>query len=70
MIQLLTDYGSTNIYEDDVDQIEVIGQIVEPALYGGIPIVEYIAAVRELTPEEYKLKNRVKVINNVLDSAS
>ena len=69
MIHLLTDYGNANIYGDDVDRIEVIGQVVEEQPYGAIPIVEYLVAVRELTPEEYKLKNRVKVINNVLDSA-
>lgn len=66
-IHLLVDYGTANIYDDEVDQIEVISQVVEEQPYGAIPIVEYLVAVRELTPEEYKLKNRVKVINNVLD---
>ena len=69
MISMVTSGSYLNIYKDDIDYLEVIGQVIEPLPYGGYPTIEYITAVRQLTPEEHKLKNRVNVINNVLSSA-
>lgn len=60
--------GYSNIWVEDIDQLGVLGQIIEPVPYSNMFNITNVLFERFLTEEQRKMINRTTIINKIIES--